>query len=106
MAADSLPGISGFSLILRRVILARKASVVSEYKLTIAASVPLEIAATLEASLLSKHVALFRRGKRSEHGLAVVAKSRLSSHGIAPKSVMVKKRQLSVWQCGSMAVAK
>ena len=59
---------------MRRVILARKASVVSEYKLTIAASVALEIAATLEASLLSKHVALFRRGKRSEHGLAMVAK--------------------------------
>src|SRR5258706_556068 len=53
----TLPGISGFSLILRRVILARKASVVSEYKLTVAASVALELAGTLEASLLSKHLA-------------------------------------------------
>jgi len=60
-----LLGISGFSLILRRVILAKKASVVSEYQFTIATSVALEIAATLEAILRG----LFRRGKLTENGL-------------------------------------
>jgi len=69
-----LQGISGFSLILRRAILARKASVIPEYQLTIATSVALEIAAILEAALLPKHVALFRPEKRNEHGLAFAAK--------------------------------
>jgi hypothetical protein len=63
---NQLQGISGFTLILRRVILARKTIVVSEYQFTIATSVALEIAATLEAILRG----LFRRGKLPEYAFA------------------------------------